>query len=693
MKNNVADKSGLGNHGSLVMGTTGNIATSSMQKAGKIGQALSFDGVSDYVNCGSNSSVLPDAFSYSVWLKSNSSATQAILGFGSTDYPSILLNYVNNIYLFLGGSNYRGFSRTSPTNTTDNKWHHYTFIVPGNGQNDIDNSVLYVDGRVQNVVTTLNTNVQNSKVLCKLGRYATASSLYSYSGLMDDVRIYNRALSASEIQQLYNQGAANKISDSPQVATTTCTTGLSCGLVGYWTFDGPDMKNNVADKSGLGNHGSLVMGTTGNSATSSMQKPGKIGQALSFDGVSDGVIVNDSDSLDIPDSGDITMAAWVYYEDFTSNPVVFEKMNNYKLHIGTDRKIQGQKNISNGFPQNSYPNNARMDSIATQALTAKRWYHIVVTVSGTNYPIIYVNGAFAAVNNYLTATTYDLSQNIGIGRRPNSVSQLVNGKYDDMRIYNRALSATEIQALYNQGAANKISDSPQVATTTCTTGLSCGLVGYWTFDGPDMKNNVADKSGLGNHGSLVMGTTGNTATSSMQKPGKIGQALSFDGVSDYVDTPDNDSLDVSTVVTFSFWGKRSLEVNQVGIIEKRSGTNTDMAYSIRDSSGSEIWAQFSSDGSSFESEASIRDCGFRDSNWTYITVTFNNGSIIYYRNGIQCDTDTSAQTPIHNSARNLWLGKNSVGIPGFFSGSLDDVRIYNRALSADEIRQLYNLGR
>ncbi len=124
-----------------------------------------------------------------------------------------------------------------------------------------------------------------------------------------------------------------------------------------------------------------------------------------------------------------------------------------------------------------------------------------------------------------------------------------NGKIDDVRIYNRALSPTEVKQLYNLGTAN--------AAHSNTVALSNGLVGYWTFDGPAMdwrKNQVADASGNGNTGSLVsLGTT--TAPT----PGKIGQALKFDGSTSYVDIGNVSALsfDRTTPFTISMWLKTS----------------------------------------------------------------------------------------------------------------------------------------
>ena len=75
-----------------------------------------------------------------------------------------------------------------------------------------------------------------------------------------------------------------------------------------------------------------------------------------------------------------------------------------------------------------------------------------------------------------------------------------------------------------------------------------GLVGWWTFDGPDMLTNVADKSGQGNNGSLSHGGSGTTTA-----PCRVGQALSFDGTDDYVVVADAAPFDLTDAVSFSAW--------------------------------------------------------------------------------------------------------------------------------------------
>ena len=104
------------------------------------------------------------------------------------------------------------------------------------------------------------------------GRHPALDTMHQ--GPIDEVRIYNRALSTSEINQLYRLGGQKVAKASTPVGT------LVDGLKGWWTFDGADTDwntNTVTDKSGNGNTGTLT-----NMSTTSSPVPGKIGQGLNF---------------------------------------------------------------------------------------------------------------------------------------------------------------------------------------------------------------------------------------------------------------------------------------------------------------------------------------------------------------------------------------------------------------------------
>src|SRR5690606_20679208 len=106
------------------------------------------------------------------------------------------------------------------------------------------------------------------------------SSVSRYAnGVIDEPRIYNRALSADEVKNLYDLG-------TPQTVNASQNSSMTSGLVGEWSFNGADISGTTAyDRSGSGNNGTLTNGPT--------PTFGKVGQALSFDGTDDYISVAD----------------------------------------------------------------------------------------------------------------------------------------------------------------------------------------------------------------------------------------------------------------------------------------------------------------------------------------------------------------------------------------------------------------
>ena len=212
--------------------------------------------------------------------------------------------------------------------------------------------------------------------------------------------------------------------------------------------------------------------------------------------------------------------------------------------------------------------------------------------------------------------------------------------------------------------------------------ITAGLVGWWTMDSSDISGTALfDKSKNGQNGTLVNGPT--------IAPGKIGQSLRFNGIDNYVQVEDDPSLDGFTEFTASLWGKQNSIVEGGGLFRKWVDTSGNRSYDIYTSAINEITIRISSNGSTRETHVSANDCGFTSNGeWTYIAVTFNAGSISYYKNGVLCDTDSGAITSIFNSPQTLRFGQNESAI--YFDGWLDDIRLYNRALSDTEIRDLYD---
>jgi len=270
---------------------------------------------------------------------------------------------------------------------------------------------------------------------------AVPQNTYWFDGSADDVRIYSRALSAEEITQLYNQGSATK-----QTSTKT-PTGLESGLVGHWTFDGPDMLTNVADISGQGNHGALQ------GQTSTTTVIGTIGQALDFDGVDDGIdIGNISAAGSDFDLQDYTSSMWIYK---TATPGSVQALVSRFTSAGDPDAVFHNTILNNDslrfyFHDINYTG-ALYDSSDT--VGNNEWHHIVYLRDNTNKRVtFYIDGVqdSGGWQTYIDSAVASSNNPLRLGESA-SGSQFFDGKLDDVRIYNRALSADEITQLYNLG--------------------------------------------------------------------------------------------------------------------------------------------------------------------------------------------------------------------------------------------------
>lgn len=200
--------------------------------------------------------------------------------------------------------------------------------------------------------------------------------------------------------------------------------------------------------------------------------------------------------------------------------------------------------------------------------------------------------------------------------------------------------------------------------------ISTGLVGEWHFD-ESAGTTVADGSGNGNNGTLVNGAA--------RAAGVLGGAMSFDGVDDYVQVGAQANLVMTTAATLSAW------VNPMG-----SGggliLNKEGEYEIGVFNGTLQWAfQNSSPGWTWI------DTGFAvpAGQWTHVAVVYDHGVIRSYGNGALVHTYNGTgsigdNTPTQNDFR---IGGRQAGVQ-YFSGRVDEVRVYNRVISGAEIAGL-----
>jgi hypothetical protein len=688
--NKIIDRSGYGNTGTLV-----GLGKATSSTLGKVGQAMKFDGGVSKVTTTSLLSNMPtQKLSVTVWAKVSSSVNYAdVVGGGDTgNYGWEVRTVVGKFCAKVGNGSSLAYkcSVVYPLNS----WHQVGVVYDGQTMN------LYVDGKyVDSGSLTGPINFTdglgcNNKTII-IGQNPCGSGVQNFSGLIDDVRIYNRALSAAEVKQLYNQGAGSKVSVAPAppnlpvggqaTAATTTFTGLNRGLVGYWTMDGKDINwtsataGTIRDRSGNGNTGTFTSFVKSKAVFS-----GKIGQAFNFiNGTAPCVPISNNQSLN-PLVNNYSVAAWIKPANLSGMHSIFASNDAGK---GFEFRTEGNGLAFTTRAVKDYPS-------TTITLATSTWAHVTFIFDSSNDVSFYVNGVYRetvnGTNPGIVATSYSLGCRTDLGR-------YFNGSLDDVRVYNRALSAAEIKQLYDQGSGSKLSVAPAppnlpiggqaTAATSTFTGLNKGLVGYWTMDGKDINwtnNTMVDRSGNGNTGTLV-GLA--KATSSVS--GRIGQAMKFQKPLSCISLGNNSSLNPTNAITGSFWFKPIPDGSYQYLLTRNDNANS-RSYEFSINTLNKLQIQIN--GNSIVKEFGST---LLPNKWYHAVFTYSSSTLLStYVNGQLAATNTSVGA-LAVSTQTGAIGCATVGSPNHFpfKGTIDDVRVYNRALSAGEVKQLYNMGR
>jgi hypothetical protein len=196
---------------------------------------------------------------------------------------------------------------------------------------------------------------------------------------------------------------------------------ISAGLAASFPFNG-----NANDVSGNGNNG-VVYG-----ATLIADRSGNPNSAYSFDGVDDYVRTTDSQSLNI--TGDLTISAWIRASDSTKT--IFGNMLEVSPHSGYSLKVD--------FTGVACFWSGDKILLGQTYLATDSWTHVAATLSGTN-AALYVNGVLDASGTVGVPTSSNVDQTIGASYTP---FYFFNGGIDDVRVYHRALSFSEIGELH-----------------------------------------------------------------------------------------------------------------------------------------------------------------------------------------------------------------------------------------------------
>ena len=226
----------------------------------------------------------------------------------------------------------------------------------------------------------------------------------------------------------------------------------------------------------------------------------------------------------------------------------------------------------------------------------------------------------------------------------------------------------------------QVPTSEQSGITYLTKGtlVPGNLVGLWHFD-----DNAGDSSGYDNHGT-VNGTT--------YVDGKFGKALSFNGVNNYVSVPESTSLDLSGEITVEAWIKVAVHKNFNAIVIKGEDGAENYELLLYETGRVHCPIKFM-DGSRTSLNA---DAAITDTEWHHVAMTYKPGEWRIYVDGVQKAERTDiSENPLTNNIP-LFIGAeqylSSFRAERFFNGLIDEVRIWDEALTGPQIAQSYELG-
>jgi hypothetical protein len=403
--------------------------------------------------------------------------------------------------------------------------------------------------------------------------------------------------------------------------------------------------------SGNGNDGTVY------GATLSNDRNGDAGNSYFFDGVNDWIEVENHESFNFAANDPFTISAWVKPHQLSSKyspKSIIEKWSESGGYPFVLRSYQdsGEKTI--GFGRYDGSSGVGVQIKDDNLLSA--FGHVTAVSDGMKVAIFY-NGLEQDSEDFSLSDTKNNSSLFFGKRGPNL--EFFNGSIDDVRIYNRALSSTEVYELYE---LEKPFDPNE------------GLVAYFPFDG-----NALDMSGNGNDGTVY------GATLSTDRNGDANKAYSFDGVNDWIglsqQIPDLENF------TLSAWfkGKGSIFQDETETSGNDFGIffhGNDGTFRIRNTKG----------GSGFSKSYIPDDYLTYDWNQVIFSLSANNVLVSFNGEVIEYEGTFTGNIGYHSSEPRIGT-YNYFGNSNFFDGSIDDLRLYDRALSRIEVSKLWELER
>ncbi|NQV37379.1 MAG: hypothetical protein HQ509_05150, partial [Candidatus Marinimicrobia bacterium] len=636
---NASDESGNGNNGTVYG------ATLTSDRFGNGDSAYSFDGDNDYIEISNSTSLeSAEAISFSLFYQAPDSGGPAEGRILNKD-DQYLGDPDRSYYLrldWIGDSTYKFYwyvYTTSGVHTQisyetslhPNNWYHIAGIYDGNVHQFYFNNEM-----IEEIVVNEPRQTGNSPLY--IGRLNYGGEYLS--GKVDDVYIFDGLLTAEDVDSLYHFGGWDLQTNE--------------GLVAHYPFNG-----NANDESGNGLHGIPI------GVTPTADRYGIDDQAYSFDGTDDYIHLPLDDVFNINSTDQKTITFWLNVDIGASETGVI--MSRFYQSPGWDPRWSIVYNIENKIHIQIQDGTTGDENYMTPvaSIIPGIWQLFAITFDRINeISDVYIDTNMVISHSIVKDGDFANDMYPGIGAHDETlyngtVGGFFKGKLDDIRIYDDILSVDDIRNLFLAAS------------------LDTSLIAYYPFNG-----NANDESGNENDGNV------NGAILTTDRFGNTNSAYSFDGVDDYIQVPYDPSLQPTEQLTVSIFALLS-EYSSYQAFVSNHAPGGWAIWVKQDSVGIDI--QFPANEDRIVARYSLENIPVNS--WFNVAGVYNGSGIGLYING-ELKTEIPFNGPIsylYNNDIHIGAHVNSGSWP-FLDGIIDDIHIYNRALSYQEIDSLYHLG-
>jgi hypothetical protein len=630
------------------------------------------DYVFDFVGTSSQeisltTSNLPSAnssFSMSVWLNRDSTVPSyaGVLSFGDLGSTNVLsMAYIN----FDTSNNIKyGFYNGDAGNTaiSANNWHHVVLTYNGT------NATFYINGQVVGIPTQPGTLAIPTTSTLKIGGLNTSAQ--TFNGKISNAQIFNAVLSGPEVETLYNYGSPiQTLANIPQ----------NSNLKAWYKLDATEIYNSTSTEWSVDNN----------------QNPSAYPSSLDFSGTDQ--YISCSSSSVFQNTSNFSVSFWVNMDDYSGGGCFLMSANagSSIFHIyaygGNNIQIRlRENNLGNGLISNVDLNN--------------KWSNICLVYDGTktgnsNRLKFYINKVEQTISfNSDIQSSINISSNFLIGQQSGqSGVYTIDGKLSNVSLFSNSLTdgtggtLNQIETLYNNGTP--LADMSSFSS----------LVSWWKLDNTttgiqDSKgSNNGTNNGATEYAGFVNTLAGessgmsqsNLVQSDLQTVAPYSKyAMSFDG-NGYIDSGSVGNFTSS--FTASCWVNNWPSSGQEGVLGNTNGQNRGWILLAPHATNSNAFKAYINTTAGWYSSENLN--GFSDNTkWVNLVFIYDsiNNTLMLYSNASEGVTATQPTGTLKTGADPLRIASEAGN--NNFNGNISNVAIWNTALSASEVREIYNEG-